>query len=108
VCDIGARFYYLRRIFHDYPDEKCITILQNLLPALGSGSQILIDEMVLPDSYVPWQATMTDLSMMMSLGGKERTREQWTKMIEGAGFQTLQIYTYGQTLYQSIIVVGLK
>ncbi|KAF7619366.1 hypothetical protein AFLA_000994 [Aspergillus flavus NRRL3357] len=73
----GAKFYYLRRILHDYPDAQGIKILKNLRTVMAHDSQILIDEMVLPGTNVPWQATLADLSLMVSMGGKERSKEQW-------------------------------
>lgn len=73
----GAKFYYLRRILHDYPDAQGIKILKNLRAVMAHDSQILIDEMVLPGTNVPWQATLADLSLMVSMGGKERSKEQW-------------------------------
>ncbi|KAA6408781.1 MAG: O-methyltransferase [Lasallia pustulata] len=45
----GARFYYFRNIFHDWPDEKCAEILRNLVPAMDPEySTLLIDDFVLP------------------------------------------------------------
>ncbi|KAE8328846.1 hypothetical protein BDV39DRAFT_203744 [Aspergillus sergii] len=66
----GAKFYYLCRILHDYPDAQGIKILKNLRAVMAHDSQILIDEMVLPGTNVPWQATLADLSLMVSMGGK--------------------------------------
>ena len=44
-----ADIYFLRFILHDWPDEECISILRNLVPALKNGAKILINEMVLPE-----------------------------------------------------------
>lgn len=43
----GAKFYYLRRILHDWPDAEFLTILANLKEAMQSDSKVLIDEGVL-------------------------------------------------------------
>ena len=100
---LGAKFYYLRNILHDYPDEKCVAILKNLAAAMDKDSRILIDEMVLPDTGVHWQATQLDL-IMISLGAIERTKEQWYGLLEKAGLQISQIYTYTASLQDSVIV----
>ena len=42
-------FYFLRWIFHDWPDQYCLKILRNLIPALKAGSRILINEICIPD-----------------------------------------------------------
>ncbi|KAB8202855.1 O-methyltransferase-domain-containing protein [Aspergillus parasiticus] len=78
----GAKFYYLRRILHDYPDAQGIKILKNLRAVMAHDSQILVDEMILPGTNVPWQATLADLSLMVSMGGKERSKEQWETLAE--------------------------
>lgn len=105
---IGSKFYYLRNILHDYPDDKCRALVQNLIDAMGKDSLILIDEMVLPDSNVPWQATQLDLTMMVGLASAERTREQWYQLLDSAGLKIVKIYTYTISLQDSIIVVVPK
>jgi demethylsterigmatocystin 6-O-methyltransferase len=89
---LGAKFYYLRNILHAWPDEKAIIILQNFIPALGPESRILIDDMVLPNEKVHWQAASIDLVMMAALASKERTDEQWRALVEAAGLQILEIF----------------
>ncbi|EXJ87831.1 hypothetical protein A1O1_04758 [Capronia coronata CBS 617.96] len=100
-----AQFYYLRRIMHDWPDASCLKILANLSAAMTGDSRILIDEVVLPDVNVPWQAAMTDVSMACQLAGKERTRAQWESLVQQSGLRLVQIHTYNRLLYTSVIVL---
>ncbi|KAI0112725.1 O-methyl transferase B [Hypoxylon sp. NC0597] len=72
----NARFYYLRGIMHDWPDDECIVILKNLISAIGTDSQILIDETALPSVGVPQKAATINLTMMVSLGSRERTQQE--------------------------------
>lgn len=104
----GAKFYYLRQVLHDWPDESCVVILKHLIAALGPGSQILIDEMVLPDAGVPWEATTIDLTMMASLGARERTNREWHALLDSAGLKVLRIDTYLPRRQDSIIQVVPK
>ncbi|KAF7536990.1 hypothetical protein G7054_g4069 [Neopestalotiopsis clavispora] len=99
----GAKFYYLRQVLHDWPDENCVVILKHLMDALGPDSQILIDEMVLPDANVPWEATTIDLTMMASLGARERTNKEWHALLDKAGLKVLRIDTYLPRRQDSII-----
>lgn len=92
---------------HDWPDSDCTKILQNLAGAMAADSRILIDEAVLPDTGAPWQATMADLAMMVSLGGKERTEQQWRHLAQGAGLRVEQIHTYTASTCTSVVVLGL-
>jgi demethylsterigmatocystin 6-O-methyltransferase len=105
---IGAKFYYLRNILHDWPDDKAVIILKNLIPALSPDSRILIDDLVLPNEKVHWQAAQIDLTMMSALGSKERTEEQWHALIDAAGLQILNIIQYTTPLGDSIIVAVPK
>ncbi|KAL3444472.1 S-adenosyl-L-methionine-dependent methyltransferase [Aspergillus insuetus] len=104
----GAKFYYLRRILHDWPDALCVKILQRLRYAMASDSKILIDEIVLPGSKIPWQSAMADLMMMITLGGKERSKEQWIWLVEQSGLQVEHIHKYdGASTFNSVVVLGL-
>ncbi|KFY18194.1 hypothetical protein V492_00082 [Pseudogymnoascus sp. VKM F-4246] len=103
----GARFYYLRRILHDWPDEQCISILHNLAAAMSNESRILIDEVVLPDVNVHWHAAMGDISMGVLFAGKERTKTQWEALVAESGLRLVGIHTYSVSLYSSIIALGL-
>lgn len=102
----GAKYYYMRNILHDYPDHKCVEILHHLKDAMAGypDSVILIDDMVLPDTEVHWQATQLDLTMMCALGSMERTREQWYNLIESAGLKIDRVHQYTTSLQDSIIV----
>jgi len=44
-----ADAYFFRLIFHDWPDDECIEILRNLVPALKNGASVLICDIVLPE-----------------------------------------------------------
>jgi demethylsterigmatocystin 6-O-methyltransferase len=99
----GARIYYMHNIIHDYPEDKAILILKNTIAAMAPDSVIIIDDMVLPDSGVHWQATQIDLVMMTALASQERTREQWYDLLGKAGLKINKVYTYTASLQDSII-----
>jgi len=74
---------------------------------MSSESRILIDEVVLPEVDVHWHAAMTDITMAILFGGKERTRKQWDDLVKQSGLRLVQIHTYSPSLYSSIIVLEL-
>lgn len=96
----------MRNILHDYPDAKCREVLSNLKDAVSGHpeSVILIDDMVLPDSKVHWQAAQLDLTMMGALSAMERTSEQWHVLLKSAGLKIEHVYQYTASLRDSIIV----
>ncbi|CAG8888306.1 unnamed protein product [Penicillium egyptiacum] len=104
---IGAKFYYLRRIMHDWPDHKAATILRNIRAAMGPDSRVLIDDAVLPDTGANWQSALADLAMM-TFAGKERTRHQWESLAESAGLHVEQIHTYVASAYTAILVLAAQ
>lgn len=93
----------MRNVIHDYPEEQAVRLLQNIAAALGSDSVILIDDMVLPNAGVHWHATQIDLVMMVGLASMERTEDQWHSLIEKAGLKINKVYTYTNSLRDSII-----
>ncbi|OQE46328.1 hypothetical protein PENCOP_c001G00779 [Penicillium coprophilum] len=102
---IGAKFYYLRRIMHDWPDEKAAKILHNIRAAMNPDSRILIDDAVLPDTGANWQSTVADLSMM-TFAGKERTKHQWESLAASAGLRVEHIHTYVASTYTAVLVLA--
>ena len=100
----GARFYYMRNVLHNHPDDRCHTILQHTVGAMDRDSIVLIDEMVLPDVGAHWEATQLDIWMMASLNAMERTEKQWRVLLESVGLKVKLLYTYTDLLKDSVIV----
>ncbi|KAK2767830.1 hypothetical protein FQN54_003991 [Arachnomyces sp. PD_36] len=101
----GAKFYYLRRIMHDWPDDKAAEILRNVADAMDPDSRILIDDAVISDIGASWQSTMADI-YMMAFGGRERTEQQWHSLAKRAGLRVEQIYSYVAATSTSIVVLA--
>jgi demethylsterigmatocystin 6-O-methyltransferase len=82
--------------------------LQNLVPAMAPESRIMIDEVFLPDSKVPWQCAFMDLTMTSSLGGCERSKEEWGSLLDRAGLRIVGVHTYDDVRRNSIITAVPK
>ncbi len=104
----GAKFYYLRNILHDYTDDKCLTILKELMAVMNKDSVILIDDMVLPNTGAHWQATQLDLALMTTLAAMERTERDWYSLLDKAGLKVNKVYQYTDQLNDSVIEVVPK
>lgn len=100
----GARFYYMRTVLHDWDEENSIKILKNTAAAMGADSQLLIDEMALPNKDVHWWSTCLDLHMYTMLNALERTVDQWHDLLAKAGLKVVDIRTYAPVMKNSIIV----
>ena len=52
----GAKVYFFRWIFHNWPDAYCVSVLQNLISALEPGAQLIINDICLPEpGTLPWR-----------------------------------------------------
>ncbi len=56
-------------------------------------SRILINDLVLPDTNVSFQAAGLDLVVMACLTGAERTLKQWHEMLESVGLRIEKVWT---------------
>lgn len=57
-------------------------------------SKLLIHELILPDVGAAEIQARFDLVMMTFNGGMERSRAQWTKLLQDAGFTNIQIWEH--------------
>jgi O-methyltransferase domain len=99
----GAQIYYIRRVFHDWLDPEARKILTNIIPAMAPDSRILISDMALPEPVTAEDAHAVWLDlMMMTIGGKERTKRDWEALVQSAG---LKIVKFWQTKETGALVV---
>lgn len=103
-----AKYYYLRTVLHDWPDDKAEEILRNIIPAMGPDSKILIDEMVLPNTGVHWWSACLDLHMYAMLGALERNVDQWQTLLDRCGLKIQEVRTYMPVMRNSVIVAVPK
>jgi hypothetical protein len=83
----GGDAYILKHIVHDWPEPQALEILGNVRDAMEPGGRLLLMEMVVPDKpNSPHPGKLTDLWLMLLVGGKERTRAQYADLLDRAGF----------------------
>ncbi|KAI1659016.1 putative O-methyltransferase [Daldinia decipiens] len=91
----NARAYYLHSILHNWGDDDCIKILQQLKPAMKPGySRLLLNEIVVPRQNPTWPITSMDQLMLVLAAIQERTEAHLTKLLKKAGFNIVKIYSY--------------
>ncbi|KAI5468151.1 O-methyltransferase [Mariannaea sp. PMI_226] len=86
----GACIYYIRRCLHDYGDDVCVQILEQLCGAMADDSRVLIVEQILQDPPLPFAAA-SDI-YMATLGGKERSLQAFHSITSRAGLKIAQVY----------------
>jgi len=92
-----ADVYFMKHILHGWSDEKCVIILKHLGAKLNKEGRVVVYDVVLPapgeegDPVLRKAQFYLDLTMMGLASGKERTRAQWLKLGQGAGFSLVRI-----------------
>ena len=83
----GADIYLLKSVLHDWDDERSVKILANCRDAMAPNSRILLVEGVIKPGTEPDFMKFVDLCMFVTSGGKERTQEEYTALLERAGLK---------------------
>ena len=79
----------LKSVLHDWNDDDAVRILQRARDALAPDGRVLVIERVMPAQVEDLPAHRTtarsDLNMLVSLGGRERTVEDYDVLLLSAG-----------------------
>lgn len=89
----GADGYFMQHILHDWDDEHCMTVLNNVKQALAGrpNGRLIVVDIVLPEDSQPHPGKLLDLMMMVFPGGRERSELEWRALFERAGFTIQRI-----------------
>ncbi|HXM56622.1 MAG TPA: methyltransferase [Candidatus Dormibacteraeota bacterium] len=92
----GADAYVLKTIVHDWDDERAAAILGVCRRAMRPDSRMLLLERVLAERAVDDpEAVDTDLTMLLQLGGRERTGPEFDALLRAAGLRLSRIVSTG-------------
>ncbi|MER5782493.1 methyltransferase [Streptomyces mobaraensis] len=97
----GSDLHLIKSVLHNWPDERAVTILRHCREALPSdGGRILIVEPVLPDVVGTGPegrvtdagiTCLSDLNMLVNVGGRERTRADFEDLCHRAGLSVVSV-----------------
>ena len=91
----GADAYVLSRVIHDWDNVQAKVILENCRRAMPPRGRILLLERVLPGAAVRSEAArsalVSDLTMMVMNGGRERTEDQYRALLAASGLRLVRI-----------------
>jgi hypothetical protein len=88
ACDA----YLLMSVIHDWGDAEARAILSAVRRAAPAHAKVLLLEMLLPDASGPHPAKSLDVEMLvMTTGGRERTRAEYERLLESAGMRLTQL-----------------
>ena len=86
----AADAYLFMMILHDWDDEACVTMLQNLRRTMPSHAQVLVIETVISDEPGVAYSRLSDMTMLVLAEGRERTESEYAALFARAGFRLTQ------------------
>lgn len=92
----GADAHIMAHIIHDWDDEHAHKILEKCRAAIdrgpdGRGGRLLIVDAVIAGRNEPDFGKLLDLEMLLVPGGKERTADEFAKLMAGAGWKLTRV-----------------
>jgi C-methyltransferase len=87
----GGDAYVLKNVIHDWPDEKAVEILRTVRAAAGTGSTVLLVELVIPEHNREFLGKWADLEMLLCTLSRERTAPEHRDLLARAGFRMTRV-----------------
>lgn len=95
----GADAYIMKRIVHDWDDERAGAILGNCRRAMAQGGRVLVVDAVVDESPESLYANLLDIEMLvLTPHGKERTEPEFRRLFGSAGFGLSRIVSTASPL----------
>mgnify|MGYP000165096463 CR=1 FL=1 len=97
ACDIltavppGGDAIMLSHILHDWSDDDCLRILRSCRTALAEQGILMIAEAVIPPGNDFSPAKLLDLEVLVMGGGKERSEQEFRRLLAQGGFRDIAI-----------------
>ena len=86
-----ADTYLLMDTIHDWDDADAARILAAVRRAAPAGARLLIIETLVAEQPGPHFGKTLDIIMLAVTGGKERTRTQYERLLDVAGFSATRV-----------------
>lgn len=82
----GAEVCVLQHVLHDFDDDQALRILGRVRRSMRADAVLLVIENLLPErGAAALDTLLLDLHMLVTHGGRERTRTQYRALFEAAG-----------------------
>ena len=89
----GADAYLFKTVLHDWDDVRAEAILRRVRKAIGHrhDATLFLFEPVIADGNDWDVAKLIDIEMLVNAGGRERTQDEWRRLLERAGFALIGV-----------------
>lgn len=83
---VNADVFVLKSVLHDWDDDQAAVVLRNCAASMSTGSRLMIVErLVGSPTGDDARSVRLDLHMMAVTGGRERTRDEYERLLAAAG-----------------------
>jgi hypothetical protein len=86
----GCDAYIMKRVVHDWDDERTVKILANCRAAMSERGRVLVAESVIPPGNDPDRGKLLDMQMLV-MGGRERTKQEFAAVFKKAGLKLTRV-----------------
>jgi hypothetical protein len=86
-----ADAYLLCGVIHDWDDRRATEILANCRRSMAEKGRVLLVDMVVPDTDEMSFSKFLDLNMLAMTGGRERTKAEFSALLDAAGYKLTRI-----------------
>ena len=83
----GADVYILKRVIHDWDDERAATIIRNCRSAMPHSGKVLVAERIVGEGNNSDLNKYLDVVMLGVTGGVERTEQQFAQLFAQSGLR---------------------
>jgi orsellinic acid C2-O-methyltransferase len=91
----GGDAYMLKSVLHNWNDERAAVILKRCGQAMGGRGKLILVERMVPARLEPSPnhraLALIDLNMLVMLGARERTEDEFRVLLHAAGFEVTRI-----------------
>ena len=88
----GGEIYLLKKVIHDWDDERAQRILMNCHTAMsGTGRLLLIEPLIPPGNDSSFNKLLDLLMLVWNAGGRERTEREHQGLLASAGFRLSRV-----------------
>ena len=93
----GGDAYILRGIIPGFEDDQAVAILTNCRRAMAAGARLLlVERYVATDPHEALPVLLSDLEMLVNVGGRERTTDEYATLLARGGFRLAQTISLGR------------
>ena len=82
--------YMMKRVLHDWNDERCTKILANCCAAMRENGRVLVIDSVVAPGNDPDRGKLLDMQMLV-IGGRERTKREFATLFSKAGLKLTRV-----------------